>query len=110
MANLTGGLESLLGLNTTAGTDQLNSALATLQAVGVPTSQQLTLPELQKYVSAGVLTPAQYQALSANPQAYQQAIQQNQSLTGQNAEQAALQQLGGIAQNRSEEHTSELQS
>jgi hypothetical protein len=96
MANLTGGLENLLGLNTTAGTEQLQEALNALNAVGVPTTQQLTLPELQKYVSAGVLSPAQYQAISANPEAYQQAVQQNQNLTGQNAEQAALQQLGGI--------------
>jgi hypothetical protein len=96
MANgITGGLESLLGLNTDAGTAQLQQALAALQAVGVPTAQQLDLPTLQQYVRAGVLTPQQYQAIQANPQAYQQ-LAQGADQTGTNAQKAALQQLGGI--------------
>jgi hypothetical protein len=93
-----GGIENILGLNTTAGTDDLNKALAALQGVGVPTTQQLSLPELQKYVSAGVLTPQQYQAISANPQAYQDAVQQNLDTSGTTAQKSALQQLGGVAQ------------
>jgi hypothetical protein len=101
MAGLLGGIENLLGIKTDAGTDQLKQALAALQAVGVPTAQQLTLPELQKYVSAGVLTPAQYQAISANPQAYQDAVNQNSDNSGINAQKAALQQLGGVAQSGS---------
>ncbi len=99
MANgLFGGLEDVLGINTTAGTEEMKQALAALQAVGVPTSQELTLPELQKYVSAGVLSPQQYQAISENPQAYSDAIAQNQDNTGQTAQKAALSQLGGIVQ------------
>jgi hypothetical protein len=99
MANsITSGLENVLGIDTTAGNSQIQAALAALNAVGVPTAQQLDLPTLQKYVSAGVLTPAQYQAIQENPNAYSQAIQQTQSNTGMNAQQAALQQLGGIAQ------------
>jgi hypothetical protein len=98
MANgIVGGLEDVLGLDTTAGTGELQQAIAALQAVGVPSIAQLTLPELQKYVSAGVLSPQQYQAISADPNAYQQiASQADQS--GTNAQKAALSQLGGIAQ------------
>jgi hypothetical protein len=99
MANgIASGLENILGIDTTAGTSQLQQALAALQAVGVPTAQQLDLPTLQKYVSAGVLSPAQYQAIQENPDVYSQMIQQTQSNTGMQAQQAALQQLGGIAQ------------
>jgi hypothetical protein len=98
MAGLSQGLGQLLGINETAGTDEMKQAIAALQAVGVPTSQQLTLPELQKYVSAGVLSPQQYQAISENPQAYSDAIAQNQDNTGQTAQKAALSQLGGIVQ------------
>ena len=99
MANgITSGLESLLGIDTTAGNAQMQQALQALQAVGVPTTQQLTLPELQKYVSAGVLSPEQYQAISANPEAYQQAVQANLDTSGTNAQKSALQQLSGISQ------------
>ncbi len=97
MANgITSGLESLLGIDTTAGTAEMQQAIQALQAVGVPNAAQLTLPELQKYVAAGVLSPQQYQAISANPEAYQQAMQQSQDNSGVNAQKAALQQLGGI--------------
>lgn len=99
MANgIVGGLENVLGLDTTAGTAELQQAIAALQAVGVPNAAQLTLPELQKYVSAGVLSPQQYQAISENPQAYQQAFQSAQDLSGQNVQKAALQQLGNVVQ------------
>jgi len=99
MANgITGGLESILGLDTTAGTSEMQQAIAALQAVGVPNAAQLSLPELQKYVSAGVLSPSQYQAIQEDPQAYQQAFNAAQDNTGKNAQSAALQQLGGIVQ------------
>jgi hypothetical protein len=99
MANgIAGGLEDILGLNTTAGTAELQQAIAALQAVGVPNAAQLTLPELQKYVQAGVLTPQQYSAISENPQAYQQAFQAAQDTTGTQAQKAALQQISGVAQ------------
>src|SRR5450631_990272 len=98
MANgITGGLENILGLDTTAGTGELQQAIAALQAVNVPSISQLTLPELQKYVSAGVLSPQQYQAISENPQAYQQVASQADQ-TGTQAQKAALSQLSGVAQ------------
>lgn len=96
IAPITTGLENLLGVNTTAGTQQLQQAIQALQSVGVPTAQQLDLSTLQQYVSAGVLTPAQYQAIQANPDTYSQMIQQTQNNTGTNAETQALQELGGI--------------
>ena len=97
MANgIASGLENILGIDTNAGTAELQQAIAALQAVGVPNAAQLTLPELQKYVQAGVLSPQQYQAISENPQAYQQAFQAAQDNSGMNAQKAALQQLGGI--------------
>ncbi len=98
MANgIASGVEDFLGLDTTAGTAELEQAIAALQAVNVPSIAQLTLPELQKYVQAGVLTPQQYQAISADPNAYQSiASQADQS--GVNAQKSALQELGGIVQ------------
>lgn len=99
MANsITSGLEDVLGIDTTAGTRELQQAIQQLQAIGVPNAAQLTLPELQKYVSAGVLSPSQYQAISENPDAYKQAFEASQSMEGENAQKAALQQLGGIVQ------------
>jgi len=75
----------------------MQQAIAALQAVGVPSIQSLSLPELQKYVQAGVLTPQMYQAVQADPQTFQNIANQADQ-TGTNAQKAALQQLGGIAQ------------
>jgi hypothetical protein len=84
-------------LDNSAGNDQLKAALDAIRRA-TPTQAQLTLPELQKYVAAGILTPAQYQAISANPQAYSDSIAQTQDNTGKNAQSAALQQLGSVVQ------------
>lgn len=92
-------LSDLFGLNTTAGTDDLKQALAAIQGVRGPTAEQLTLPELQKYVQAGILTPQQYQAVIADPNTYRQMIQATQDTSGSDAQKSALQQLGGIVQN-----------
>ncbi len=92
-------LESLLGINNTAGNSQIQDAINALQSVNVPNLASLTLPELQKYVSAGVLTPAQYQAIQENPDVYNQTIQATQDNTGKNAQSAALAQLGNIVAN-----------
>lgn len=91
-------LSDLLGINSTAGNAELQQAIAALQAVGVPTAAQLSLPELQKYVQSGVLTPQQYQAIQMQPDVYQQMVQQTQDTSGSDAQKAALQQLGGIVQ------------
>lgn len=91
-------LSDLFGIDSDAGSDELDKAIQAIQAVRGPTAAELTLPELQKYVSAGVLTPQQYQAVSENPQAYSDSIAQTQDNSGSNAQKAALQQLGSIVQ------------
>src|ERR1017187_4113416 len=80
-----------------AGNNDINKAVAALQEVNVPNASQLTLPQLQKYVSAGVLTPQQYQAISEDPSTYQQVSSQADQ-SGTNAQKSALQQLSGISQ------------
>src|ERR1035437_5475475 len=80
-----------------AGTEESKKGIAALEGVGVPNASQLTLPELQKYVQAGVLTPQQYQAISADPNSYQQ-ITGATDQSGNSAQSKALQQLGAVAQ------------
>lgn len=84
------------GLDTTAGDDELKRALAAIQGVRSPTKGELTLPELEQYVEAGLLSPEQYQAILANPEAYNDSIAATQDNSGSNAQKAALQQLSGI--------------
>lgn len=90
-------LSDLFGISNDAGNDQIKAALDLIRR-NTPTQAQLTLPELQKYVSAGVLTPQQYQSIIANPNAYSDSINQTQDTTGSNAQKGALQQLGNIVQ------------
>lgn len=97
MANgITQGLTDLLGIDTNAGDKEMQQALAALQAVGVPTAEMLKLPELEKYVSAGVLTPQQYQSIIADPEAYTNAIASNQDNTGKDAQASSLDALNSI--------------
>lgn len=93
------GMSDMFGLDTNAGSSELDAAIQQLKALGVPNASQLTLPELQKYVIAGVLTPTQYQAISENPDAYKDAFAGAQDTTGRTAQQSALQQLGTVVQN-----------
>lgn len=95
---ITKGLTDILGIDTNAGTSEMQAAIDAMRAVGVPTAEQLNLPELQKYVSAGVLTPEQYQAILADPEIYSQTLQANQDNTGRDAQKAALEQLSSIVQ------------
>lgn len=95
---LTSGLQSILGIDTNAGTDELNKALSAVNGVNVPTAAQLTLPKLQEYVQQGLITPDQYQAILADPQAYSKVISATLDSSGSNAQKAALQELGGVVQ------------
>lgn len=81
------------------GTDELQQALEALGAVQAPTAAALSLPQLENYVRAGVLTPEQYQAMLTDPDTYSKIIQATQDSTGSNAQKAALEQLGGIVKN-----------
>jgi hypothetical protein len=87
-------LDFLTGGASSQAQGDLATALQNIEGVQTPTVQQLTLPELQQYVNAGLLTPAQMQAY----------LQQNNALatenvpqTGTAAQIAALNQLSGIA-------------
>ena len=91
-------LSNLFGISNDAGTDELKQALAAIQAA-TPTKAQLTLPQLQQYVSAGILTPQQYQAVAENPSAYSDSVAATQDNSGSTAQKAALQQLSQISQN-----------
>ena len=72
----------------------LNDALAAYGSIKAPTKEELSLPELQMYVQAGLLTPAQAQAYLQESNAFNtQVIPQ----TGTAAQVAALNQLAGIA-------------
>ncbi len=72
----------------------LAEAQKNIAAVNTPTAAQLTLPELQQYVNAGMMTPAQMEAY----------LQQNNALATENTPQTgtaaqieALNQLSGVA-------------
>lgn len=66
-----GGITDFLtgGANSQAE-DALNKALAAYSGVNTPGIQDLTLPELQQYVQAGILTPEQAQAVLQQSNAY----------------------------------------
>ncbi len=97
MSLLTGGgnlLSSFTGGNSTRANSALKEAQAYLSGVQTPTAQQLTLPQLQQYVEAGIMTPEQAQSY----------LQQNNALANENVDQtgtaaqiAALNQLSGVA-------------
>lgn len=69
-------------------------ALQQIAGVKEPTLNELTLPELQQYVSAGILTPAQAQAYLQESNAYNEMVIPQ---TGTQAMVEALNQLSGIA-------------
>lgn len=50
--------------------DALNRALQAFSSIRTPTTQDLTLPELQRFVQAGILTPAQAAAVLQKTNAY----------------------------------------
>lgn len=72
----------------------LNDALAAYSNIKAPTQEELSLPQLQQYVEAGIMTPAEAQSYLQNSNAFNtQKIDQ----TGTAAQVAALNQLAGIA-------------
>lgn len=74
--------------------DAMDRAEKDFADVQTPTASQLTLPELQKYVEAGVLTPAQAQTYLQQNNAY---ADQNIDQTGTAAQTSALNQLANVA-------------
>lgn len=84
---LTGGADS-------RAQSALNKAQENFGNIDVPTASQLTLPELQQYVQAGIMTPAQAQAALQQSNAYNDLKVDPSSLE---AEKTALGQLQNVA-------------
>lgn len=83
----------------TGGKDQeanaaLNQALQNITAVSAPTKEDLTLPELQQYVSTGQMTPAQAIAALQGSNAYDNA---NVDPATREAEMSALSQMQDVS-------------
>lgn len=63
-------LDVLTGGNNEDAKNALNKAQKNFEGIPVPTEAQLTLPELQQYVQAGILTPAQAQTFLQDGNAF----------------------------------------
>lgn len=89
-----GMLDFFTGGKSDAAADALARAERYFSEVKLPTLQELTLPELQKYVEAGVMTPAEAQAFLQERNAFEEM---NIPQAGTAAQIAALNQLSNIA-------------
>lgn len=74
-------------------TNAAYSGLDEYRRIAPPTAAQLSLPELQQYVNAGLMTPAQMQAYLQQSNALNAPVDQ----TGTAAQIAAINQLAGVA-------------
>ena len=93
--SLFGGITNFLTGGSNSQAEQaLNDAEAAYSGVQTPTAQQLSLPQLQQYVQAGLMTPAQATAYLQQQNAFNS---ENIDQTGTAAMQQALGQLSGIA-------------
>lgn len=86
-------LDVFTGGKSDEATDALKRAEAYFSNIAEPTVQQLTLPQLQQYVEAGVLTPAEAQAYLQTSNAYNE---QNIPQTGTAAQINALNKLAEV--------------
>lgn len=73
--------------------DAIKKALANVDAVKTPTAEQLTLPQLQQFVSAGILTPEEAKAYAVENNAYDTASADN---AGMESELSSLGELQNI--------------
>ena len=87
-------LDFLTGGESNAAQNALNNARQVFGNVQVPTAAQLTLPQLQQYVIAGVMTPAQAQAALIQSNAYNGIQVDPAALESQ---MKSLEQLGTVA-------------
>lgn len=87
-------LDALTGGKSGSAIDALKRAEAYFGAVNTPTAGQLTLPELQKYIEAGIITPAEAQAYLQERNAF---ADQDIDQTGTAAMVQALNQLSDVA-------------
>lgn len=63
-----------------AAAGNLSAALEDVSQVAAPSAAQLTLPQLQQYVQAGILTPEQAQAYLQGPSAFSTTTADNAGL------------------------------
>lgn len=73
--------------------DVLKGQLDKLNALPTPNAAQLTLPQLQRYVQAGLMTPEEAQSYLVNNNAYDTVTADN---TGMNSELSAIGELQNI--------------
>jgi hypothetical protein len=88
-----GMLDLLTGGSSGRAEEAQRKAIEALASIQAPSSQQLTLPELQQYAQAQNMTPAQMQAFLQQENAYNKPVDQ----TGTAAQVAAINQLAGVA-------------
>jgi hypothetical protein len=87
-------LDVLTGGKDQEATNALEKAQQAFSNIPIPTAAQLTLPELQQYVEAGIMTPAQAQAALQSSNAYNNINMDPAALA---AEKKALGQLQEVA-------------
>lgn len=87
-------LSTFTGGKDKSAADALKRAEAYFSALKTPTVDELTLPELQKYVEAGIMTPAEAQSYLQERNAFEDM---NIPQTGTAAQIAALNKLSAIA-------------
>lgn len=87
-------LDLLTGGKNKDAEDALRQAQAAFGSIQTPTQEQLTLPELQKYVQAGLMTPAEAQAVLQGKNAYEDINTDSRPVE---AEMSALSKMQDIA-------------
>lgn len=88
-------LDLITGGENSRAEDILKKAQQNFAGIHLPTERELTLPELERYVNAGILTPSQAQAYLQDKNAYDQATG---SQPAREAEISALSKLQDISE------------
>ena len=91
---MSGLLDIVTGGKNQAAEDALNQAKAVFAGLNVPSIASMTMPELQQYVNAGIITPAQAQAVNIDNNAYNLAKTDPAALQAQVASLNTLQEIG----------------
>jgi hypothetical protein len=89
-----------------AAADALKAQLANVNAVKTPTAEQLTLPQLQQYVIAGILTPDQAKAYLQGQSAFATTTADNTGLDTELSTIGQLQDIVNSGGNDAEEQAS----
>ncbi len=88
-------LDFITGGQTSNAQDDLTKALQAIQGVNVPSVEALDLPQLQQYVQAGIMTPAQAAAVLQWSNAYNSISTSPSNLEAENTALSQLQQVAG---------------